>query len=47
MEKNGIRAALMRFSELSEDVPEEKVFLQLVEARFYEMADAEAADISY
>lgn len=47
VEKNGIRAALMRFSELNEDIPEEKVFLQLVEARFYEMADAEAADISY
>lgn len=45
--RNGIRAALTRFSDLSWEVPEEKVLIQLAEARFYEMADAEAADIPY
>ena len=45
VEKNGIRAALMRFSELSEESPEEKVLLQLVEARFYEMGSAEATEL--
>ena len=45
--KNGIRAALTRFSDLRWEVPEEKVLMQLAEARFYEMAEAEAADIPY
>ena len=45
--QHGIRAALMRFSGLSEETPEEKTLSQLAEARFYEMADAEAADIPY
>ena len=45
--KNGIRAALTRFSGLSWEIPEEKSLMQLAEARFYEMADAEAADLPY
>lgn len=47
VEQRGIRAALMRFSGLSEESPEEKVLLQLVEARFYEMGSAEATELPY
>lgn len=45
--ERGIRGALKKFSDLREDVAEERVFLQMVEARFYEMSSAEPQDISY
>ena len=45
--EQGIEAAVQQYSGLCLDVPEDKAFLQMVVARYYEMGNQEAQELPY